>query len=61
MPNAAKPPVFKFHLQPGQPAVRKNNHAAAISPAGEGMGLQVFPGSMPEVMSVSEADLTQRH
>jgi len=50
----ATSPTFKLHIQPGQQeARRKGGFAQAISHAGHGMGLQVFPGSIGEVVNVS--------
>jgi hypothetical protein len=44
-----------MHLQPAQPGVTKpqRRHGPALSLAGQGPGLQVFPGSTPEVDCVS--------
>lgn len=51
------PSAFKLHLKPHTPdAPRQQAHT--ISPAGQGLGLQVFPGSMPDVDCVSPTLLT---
>lgn len=52
VPDAASP-IFTLHIQPGQPEARNNTFAQAISHAGHGMGLQVFPGSIDEFVDVS--------
>jgi hypothetical protein len=49
VPVAGGPPHFRLHIQPGSPAQPVNNHGQLISRAGEGKGLQVFPGSVTEV------------
>jgi len=46
------PTFYNLHIQRQRPRVK--NSASAISPAGGGMGLQVFPGSIQEVDCVSE-------
>lgn len=45
--------TFKLHIQPGQPETPRSRFARFISHAGHGMGLQVFPGSVAEVVHVS--------
>ena len=49
VPGSGGRPHFRLHIQPGSPAQRYNNYAQLISRAGEGKGLQVFPGSVEEV------------
>jgi hypothetical protein len=46
------PAAFRLHLKPHDPDAAKQS-AKAISPAGQGPGLQVFPGSYPAVDLVS--------
>jgi hypothetical protein len=47
--GAVEPPHFRLHIQPGSPAQPGNGYARTISHAGEGKGLQVFPGSVAEL------------
>jgi hypothetical protein len=54
---SSKWPSFLLHVMPACPDAsnqRKlfNNYSQMISRAGEGPGLQVFPGSVPEVAQV---------
>jgi hypothetical protein len=42
-------PHFRLHIQPGSPSKPRNNYTQSTSRAGEGKGLQVFPGSVTEV------------
>jgi hypothetical protein len=42
-------PHFRLHIQPGSPAKRKNNDAKSTSR--EGKGLQVFPGTVTDVIA----------
>lgn len=49
----ADTPTFKLHITPRQPETPRNQFAKAISHAGHGMGLQVFPGSIAEVVHVN--------
>jgi hypothetical protein len=44
--------VFGWHTNASEVPV-KQQHAGTISPAGQGPGLQVFPGSVPDVDCVS--------
>lgn len=53
----ADSPTFKLHIQPGKPETPRNQFAKAISQAGHGMGLQVFPGSIYETTEVRFADV----
>jgi hypothetical protein len=49
------PTESRLHLQLAQPGVTtpERRHGPSCSPAGQGPGLQVFPGSTPEVDCVS--------
>jgi hypothetical protein len=49
VPGTGGPPHFKLHIQPGKPTKHRNQYGQVISHAGEGKGLQVFPGSVTEV------------
>jgi len=57
----ADSPTFRLHIQPGRPETPRNNLAQAISHAGRGMGLQVFPGSIDEVADVSNLSMFCMH
>ena len=47
--GSGAPPHFRLHIQPGSPAQLGSQCAQLVSRAGEGKGLQVFPGSVTEV------------
>jgi hypothetical protein len=55
------PAAFKLHLKPAQPRSTQGQPVATphapqcISAAGQGLGLQVLPGSIPQVDCVSAA------
>jgi hypothetical protein len=46
------PAVFRLHLKPHSPDAPRQS-AIANSHAGQGPGLQVFPGSVPDMDCVS--------
>ena len=45
--------AFYFHIQPVDLNMTRTNKGSAVSLAGQGPGLQVFPGSVTEVNCVS--------
>jgi hypothetical protein len=47
------PAAFKLHLKPAQTGDRSINTRNGISAVGQGLGLQILPGSTPEVDCVS--------
>jgi len=43
---------FRFYIKPQDPGAPLLAHASGVSLAGQGMGLQVFPGNLTEVVQV---------
>jgi hypothetical protein len=48
--SAGGGPHFRLHIQPGNPVSPANKYPKAINRAGEGKGLQVYPGSVKEMI-----------